>query len=257
MPTFAASRLVSGTFDEAVIRDTAVQLREELSGKPTFGIVFVTPDYAEKAHDLLELVRVYGHVPTLIGCSGMGLVGTAQEQEEGPGFSLMLISLPGGKATLFSFDQEDVEVASGADFWREKTKVKPTDAKAWLAFLNPFTLNVEAWIRQWNQAYPQVPVFGGLAGGVPGDPDAWVFCNDRSLTGGVVLALEGDIAVHSVVSQACKPIGEPLTVTNAERNVLLTLGSRPAYDVLCEVYKELTEAEREQARGHQIGRAHV
>jgi small ligand-binding sensory domain FIST len=63
-------------------------------------------------------------------------------------------------------------------------------------------------------------------------------------------ALEGDVSVHAVVSQGCKPIGEPLTVTSAERNVLLKLGSRPAYDVLSDVYKDLSDAEREQAKGH-------
>jgi len=250
MPNFAASRLVTGPFDEGVVRETATQLRKELSGKPSFGLVFVTPDYAEKATELLELIRVYGHVPTLIGCSGTGLVGPTQEQEEGSGFSLMLVSLPVGKASVFAFDQDSVEASSGPDFWREKTQIKSTEAKAWLVFLNPFTLNVEAWLKQWNQAYPQVPIFGGLASGFQGDPDAWVFCNDRPVTGGVALALEGDIAVQSVVSQGCKPIGEPLTVTQAERNVLLTLGSRPAYEVLSDVYKELSDLEREQARGH-------
>ncbi len=66
----------------------------------------------------------------------------------------------------------------------------------------------------------------------------------------MAIALQGDVAVHSVVSQGCKPIGEPLTVTQAEKNVLLTLGSRPAYEVLSDVYKELSDTEREQARGH-------
>ena len=47
MPSFAASRLVSGPYDEGRIRETAVELRQELNGKPTFGMVFVTPDYAE------------------------------------------------------------------------------------------------------------------------------------------------------------------------------------------------------------------
>jgi len=250
MPTFAASRLVTGPFDEAVVRDTAVQLREELDGKPTFGLVFVTPDYAEKAPDLLELVRVYGHVPTLIGCSGTGLVGRSQEQEEGPGFSLLLVSVPGGRATSFSFNQETVETSPGADFWTGKTHLKAADVKAWLVFLNPFSVDKDAWLKQWNAAYPRVPIFGGLAGGAPGEPEAWVFCDDRVVPGGVALALEGDIAVHAVVSQGCKPIGEPLTVTQADRNVLLTLGSRPAYEVLSDVYKELTDTEREQARGH-------
>jgi small ligand-binding sensory domain FIST len=250
MPTFAASRLVTGPYDEGLIRETAVQLREQLSGKPTFGLVFVTPDYAEKSADLLELVRVYGHVPTLIGCSGTGLVGTAREQEEGSGFSLMMLSLPGGNASSFSFSQDVVEASTGPEYWYARTGLKPADVKAWLVFLNPFSLNVEIWLKQWNQAYPHVPVFGGMAGGATGDPEAWVFCDDRIVPGGVAIALQGDVAVHSVVSQGCKPIGEPLTVTQAERNVLLTLGSRPAYEVLSDVYKDLTDTEREQARGH-------
>jgi small ligand-binding sensory domain FIST len=114
MPNFAASRLVTGPFDEAVIRDAAVQLREQLSGRPTFGLVFVTPDYADKADDLLEIVRVYGHVPTLIGCSGTGLVGSSREQEEGPGFSMLFVSLPGGKAKSIAFTQDIVEASNGA-----------------------------------------------------------------------------------------------------------------------------------------------
>ncbi len=250
MPTFAASRLVTGTFNEGVLRETAIQLREQLSGKPTFGLIFVTPDYAEKAADLLEIIRVYGHVSTLVGCTGTGLVGLSREQEEGSGFSLMLVSVPGGKVTAVPFDQDHVESCSGTDFWREETGIKPADVKAWLTFPNPFTVNVEAWLKQWSQAYPHIPVFGGYAGGFSGDPEAWVFCNDRVVPGGVALAIQGDIDVHFVVSQGCKPIGEPLTVTQADRNVLLTLGSRPAYDVLSDVYKDLSDAEREQAKGH-------
>jgi small ligand-binding sensory domain FIST len=250
MPTFAASRLVPGPFDEATVRAIATQLREELSGKPTFGLVFATPDYAEKAEEFLELIRVYGHVPTLVGCTGTGLVGLSQEQEEGAGFSLMFLSVPGGKATAFVFNQDAVEGCNGAEYWREKTGLQPAETKAWLVFPNPFTLAVETWLKQWNLAYPYVPIFGGYAGGFPGDPDAWVFCNDRVVTGGVAVALQGDIALHSIVAQGCKPIGEPLTVTHADRNLLLTLGSRPAYEVLSDVYKELSDAEREQARGH-------
>jgi small ligand-binding sensory domain FIST len=248
MPTFAASRLVTGPYDEALVRETARELRAQLTEKPTFGLVFVTPDYADKAADFLELIRIYGQVPTLVGCSGTGLVGTAREQEEGPGFSLLLISMPGARATAFPFDQDMVECSSGPGFWHERTRRAAGDARAWLVFINPFTLNAEHWLRQWNEAYARVPIFGGFAGA--NDPEAWVFCNDRSVNGGVALALEGNVAVQAVVSQGCKPIGEPLTVTQAERNVLLTLGSRPAYEVLSDVYKELTDAEREQARGH-------
>src|SRR5450432_2384117 len=135
MPNYAASKLVTGPFDEAVVKETATQLRKELSDKPTFGLVFVTPDYADKANDLLEIVRVYGHVPTLIGCSGTGLVGQSQEQEEGPGFSLMFVSVPGGRPISFASSQDVVEPSTGPDYGYQRTGLKPADVKAWLVFL--------------------------------------------------------------------------------------------------------------------------
>jgi len=250
MQKLAASRLVMGPFDEGLIRETVTQLRGELAAAPTFALVFITPDYADRAAEMLELVRVYGHVATVVGCSGSGIVGPARELEEGSGFSIMLVSLPNGHVTALPFDQDMVDANSGPEFWRAKTGCKPADVRAWLVFLNPFTLNIEGWLKQWNQAYPQVPIFGSVAGGIEGDPEAWVLCDAGVVPGGVALALTGDFSVQAVVSQGCKPIGEPLTVTQAERNVLLTLGSRPAYEVLSDAYKELTDTEREQARNH-------
>jgi len=47
---------------------------------------FCHADYAEKAADLLELVRVYGHVPTLIGCSGTGLVASRRSRRRARAF---------------------------------------------------------------------------------------------------------------------------------------------------------------------------
>jgi small ligand-binding sensory domain FIST len=257
MQKLAASRMVVGPFDEGLIRETAGQLLRELDAPPTFALVFITPDYADRAAEVLELVRVYGHVTTVVGCSGLGLVGMGREMEEGSGFSLMLVSLPGGRVTAIPFDQDMVESVSGPEFWREKFARQAGAARgarlrpeAWLVFLNPYVLNLELWLKQWNQAFAPVPVFGSVASGIEGDQEAWVLCNEGVVSGGVALALEGDFAVKAVVSQGCKPIGEPLTVTQAERNVLLTLGSRPAYEVLSDVYKELSDSEREQARGH-------
>ena len=250
MQKLAASRMVVGPFDEGLIRETAGQLLRELDAPPTFALVFITPDYADRAAEVLELIRVYGHVATVVGCSGLGLAGHGREMEEGSGLSLMLVSLPGGTATAVPFDQEMVEASSGPAFWREKMGRPPEDVRAWLVFLNPYALNLELWLKQWNQAFAPIPAFGSVASGPEGDQEAWVLCNGGVVPGGVALALEGDFAVQAVVSQGCKPIGEPLTVTQAERNVLLTLGSRPAYEVLSDVYKELSDSEREQARGH-------
>ena len=42
----------------------------------------------------------------------------------------------------------------------------------------------------------------------------------------------GDVEVATVVSQGCRPIGQPLVVTRAERNVIYELGGQPALERL-------------------------
>jgi small ligand-binding sensory domain FIST len=250
MARLAASRLVSGPYDAIRVRETAEELRQEVGGAPTFATVFATPDYGPQAADFLEQIRISGHVSTLAGCTGAGLAGRGQEQEEGSGFSLLFVSMPGLRARTLAIEQDLIESAQGPETWHERTGVAPAKVRGWLALLDPFSLDRDGWLKQWNQAYPQAPIFGSGAGGGANDAEALVFCDGRASSGGVVMSLEGDLSVQAVVSQGCKPIGEPLTVTQARRNVLLRLGSRPAYEVLHDVYRDLTDEEREQARGH-------
>jgi small ligand-binding sensory domain FIST len=65
--------------------------------------------------------------------------------------------------------------------------------------------------------------------------------------GALVLGFSGNVAVRAVVSQGCEPIGEPWTVTDATRNVLRTIGNRPALEVLRETLNALPEPQRSRA----------
>jgi small ligand-binding sensory domain FIST len=65
--------------------------------------------------------------------------------------------------------------------------------------------------------------------------------------GAVLVALGGEYAVRTVVSQGTEPIGEPWTVTEAERNLLRTIGGRPAYEVLTETFRALPAPLQERA----------
>jgi small ligand-binding sensory domain FIST len=53
----------------------------------------------------------------------------------------------------------------------------------------------------------------------------------------------------SVVSQGCRPIGQPWLVTRAERNFVQELGGRPALERLEELATDATEEERALLRG--------
>jgi len=56
--------------------------------------------------------------------------------------------------------------------------------------------------------------------------------------------------VRTIVSQGCKPVGEPFTITRAEETLVYEMGSRPAYQVLSETFNALSDDEKERARGN-------
>ncbi|PAW79749.1 MAG: hypothetical protein B9S32_00030 [Verrucomicrobia bacterium Tous-C9LFEB] len=248
----AVSQLVRGRFSEQLVKEAAIALREKLGQNPTLGILFVSVDYIEHINDVLEIIRLNARVPLLTGCSTQGIIGTNEESEAQSGFSLLLLSLPDCQVKAVPFTQAMIEEATVADYWYEKTGLKPDDVKAWLVFADPFTCQLDDWLKSWNRAYPGVPCLGGLACGPTQSAESWLFLNDGLVEHGIAIALSGAIHIETVVSQGCKPIGEPLTVTHAEENYLLTIGSKPAFEVLNDVYQSLTDDERQKARGHLV-----
>lgn len=247
----AASFLHLGKYDEKQVHDVAAKLLAQVGGTSTFGVVFATPDYMEHLSDFLETLRLYAHIPTLAGCSAQNLIGQEFETYNDSGFSLLLANIPGCEAKPVFVSREMVEEKHDRQSWQQIAGLRPEQVFAWLMFANPFHLPIETLLEQWNMAYPGVPTVGGLAAGRPSAPEAWVYCNDRLVEGAVGIALCGTgMQLHTVVSQGCKPIGEPLTVTSAENNVLYRLGSKPALQALNEAYDMLSDSDKQGAPGH-------
>jgi small ligand-binding sensory domain FIST len=246
----AASRVEEGAFDEQRVIAAVTAVRAELAAEATLGIVFVSPDYAPHLDEFLELVRVYGRVPLLVGGSGAGLIGIGREMEGGSGFSLLLLSLPATSVAALEFSQAQVEESTGPAYWHMESGVDEADA--WIVLAHPARLDVERWLREWDAAYPQTPTLGGLASGGQTMAQIFLLRDGHRLQGvdGIAVALRGGVRVSTIVSQGCRPIGEPLTVTGARQNLVLTLASKPACKVLNDVFLSLTERERLRARGN-------
>jgi small ligand-binding sensory domain FIST len=243
----AASRLVLAKYDEGQLRATAEELRAELGADPTLALAFISTGYVDHLADFQEVVAVHGHAAVLAGCTGSGLIGTAREAEMIEGFSLLFLHLPEAKIRAVPLAQAQVETSDGNTFWRDAAGGA---ADAWLAFANPFRFDADTWLREWNTTFPDAPVLGGLAGGPRGDEDVTVFGPGIGDTSdALVLALDG-VRLETVVSQGCRPIGEPLPVTRADEHLLLELGSRPAYQVLEQAFNTLADAEKQRARGN-------
>jgi len=243
----AASRFVLQPYDEARVRAAAEEMRAELGGSPTVAFAFLSAGYTPHLAEFQEIVAVHGHAAVLCGCTGSGLIGTGREAEMTEGFSLLFLHLPKAHVRAVPLSQADVEVSGGNSFWREKAGAS---AAAWLALANPFRFDADTWLREWNSAYPGAPVLGGLAGGPQGDEDVTVFGPTIGDTSdALAIALDG-VRLETVVSQGCRPIGEPLPVTRADEHLLFELGSRPAYQVLEQAFNTLADADKQRARGN-------
>jgi small ligand-binding sensory domain FIST len=60
--------------------------------------------------------------------------------------------------------------------------------------------------------------------------------DDRIITSGAVGVLVGPgVEVETVVSQGCRPIGDPYVVTRSERNIIHELGGRPPMERLLDI----------------------
>ena len=242
----------SGSFDEASLQRWAEQLRARLTAPHvSLGVLFLTPSLFAQAEAVLEIVRLHARVPLLVGCSSTSLIFDAREAEDTDGLVLGLFALPGAELKAVHFDQRDVEAAADPDCWPRQTGVSAAQNHGWLAFLDPFHLDAEGWLRSWNTAYAPRPVLGGLASGNAQDPVTQVYLNGEvHEEGGVAVAVGGDVELQGVVSQGCTPIGQTWTITKAERNLIYEIGNRPAYEVLVETFQNLPPAEQEKTRGN-------
>ena len=239
-------------FDEAGLSEWAENLRAQLRApQVSLGLVFMTPKFFPHAKQILEIFRVHARVPLLAGCSGAGLVAGSEEVEENGGITLALYNLPGAQLRGVHFTQSQVEGYDGPDYWPTETGVDPKGSNGWLAFIDPFHLDAEAWLRSWDSAYAPLPVLGGLASGVFADQTTQVYLNGEVYEeGGVAISIGGVVKLSGVISQGCTPIGDTWTLTRVEQNFIHKIANRNAYEVLTETVNKLSKDEQRKARGN-------
>ena len=225
---FSTAACWQGDFDENGLRDWAEKLRAQLGAHPvSLGLVFMSPKFFPHAQATLEILRVHARIPLLAGCSSTGLVAGSREIEDATGIVLALYSLPGAEVKGFRFTQAQVEEADDAAYWPLESGVEPKRTNGWLAFIDPFHLDAESWIRSWNEAYAPLPVFGGLSSGIFSEQTTQVYLNGEVFDdGGVAISVGGDVKLSGVISQGCTPIGETWTLTRVEQNLIHQIANR-------------------------------
>ena len=96
---------------------------------------------------------------------------------------------------------------------------------------------------------------GGLTSTDPLHKSSQLILNkDIYESGAVAVLLPPGIGAHPIVSQGCRPIDQPFTVTSSSNNVIYELAGRPAWDRLKELVQNSDKSTRELiTRGLHIG----
>jgi len=240
----AYSELVMGGFDEAALQAAAQRAHQHLGGTATLAFLFVSCDYAGNLRDAIELVQIHAHCPHVVGCSAGGVIGIGHEAEDTHGLSLLVLRLARAETCILELPTEP-----GGAAWDRAHRWNREGCTGWIILGNPVHV-VEDWMNDWNEVVRDAPTYGGLASGSFNGEDLFVFSGSTvSKEAAVAIGFRG-VRLGGLVSQGCRPIGEPLTITKADNNLIHQLASRSAYDQLQAAFHSLPDAMRERAQGN-------
>lgn len=235
----ASAVLVRGAGPGQAATRAAEEVREGLGGEqPAIVALFVSPHYSAAAEEVLLALRAaLGPVP-LIGCVAEAVIGGSLEVEEDQALSLWAAA---GIGPVETFAMDFLSTPSGGLFAGHRFE---DGAGAYLMLADPYTFPAGDLLDHLNEHVPGALVIGGMASGGGDTRRSQLFFDDQVLTKGAVGAKLAGTEVDLLVSQGCRPIGSPFTVTRAEGNVVQELGGRPPFQRLQDLVTTLPEEDR-------------
>jgi len=242
-----ASAVSQGETLSEALDEVRPEIEAALGGEAVDLVVaFASPHYQAELEALPTLVAERFGPRVLLGCTAAGVIGGGREVELRPALSITAASLPGVDLTPFRLTEVDVpDLDRGPPAWFEALGVPPEPRPHFLVLVDPFTFDPGDLLMGLDFAYVNGSVkLGGLASGGQGN---LLFLDGEVVTEGAVgVAMGGNVRLDPIVAQGCRPIGEPMTVTKARRNLLIELDGRRPTDALAEIYERMDDVDRDR-----------
>ncbi|MBI3329920.1 MAG: FIST C-terminal domain-containing protein [Nitrospinae bacterium] len=244
-----ASALSHETQTEAAVTEVLEMVARRLSEKPVhLSFVFASPHHLKTFHSFLPVIQERFATHTLLGCTGGGVIGDRREIENQPGLALLAAHLPGVTISPFHIEQSELAAERPDTDWQQRLSMSPAVEPAFALLADPFTIDVQKLLEKFNNAFPERTVLGGLASGGQSPDSCALFLNGEVLHGAVGVALKGNFILRTVVSQGCKPIGQPQVITRGDGQIIYELGGRQALVVVRETLAALSAEDRALAQ---------
>jgi small ligand-binding sensory domain FIST len=240
-----ATALSRKTDTEAATRDLADAIRVKMGTVPIdLAFVFFSTHHAAKASMISVMLQRELRAKACIGCTGEGVIAGCEEIETASAMTVWVARLPhvGLRPLQLSVSQLQDQILTPG--WPEPGLENST----FILLADPFSTPMQEVLSLMSDRYPHGKAVGGLAGGGQDSGENRLLLNDQVFDGGVVgVQLIGPIAVRTVTSQGCCPIGERFVVTRAEQNLIYELGGVSALKRLQDIFESLGGTQRRDA----------
>lgn len=219
------------------------EILDRLDGQPVdLLLVFIDSCHTGAVEDIALALRQLLGPKTMIGSTACGVISRTTEVEDSPGLSLWAAS--GADVSGLRIEPGEIEPFDG---WPPAAASAGTRNVILLA--DPFSTRLDQLLDAAHENVPAMAIHGGLASAASGPGGNRLLLDGAVYTNGAVGVDLGRAVVQSVVSQGCRPVGEPLTVTGATGNVITELASQRPIDVLRQIAKDASPLDRQLLAG--------
>ena len=240
------SALSRRTETDLAIDEVTDAVRAGLGQAPDLVFLFASGHHQPGFDGLAARVRERLGGATVVGCSASGVIGDGAEVEFQPALGLLAASLPGALVEAWHLEAGDLGPGT-AHSERCARLAATTDGGAQFVILaDPFSFPAEHLLRSLESGFGRTVIAGGLASGGQAPGEMALFLDDTTFrAGALVLALGGDVEMHTAVAQGCRPIGEPMFLTAHQGNLIQGLDGRPPLEVLNAIFEHADSRDRE------------
>ena len=191
------------------------QSLECTGGRPGLAVVFTSGPHVIHTQRIVRAIQKGLSPSVLLGSSAGGTLAHRQEIEEGP--SIVLWTALVDDVRPLRLESPDLP-----------NDIEPGQALALMA--DPFTFDAATMAAG---VAPDVTLVGGLASAASRPGGNHLILDDQTFSdGAVAIAFPVGTDTRAVVATGCRPIGEPMVVTDAEGPLIRSLAGQPALEHL-------------------------
>lgn len=237
-----ASSLSTHPVITTAVGEVVGEILERLGPEPELVVLFVTTPVVGVLADVVATIRSVLRPGCLVGAAASAILAGAIGVEDEPAIALWAGTFPTPVIPLRMVANPSPE----GWMFEGLPDHQAGGSHSIILLADPFSFPGDEFINEVELHQPDLRITGGFASAGRSPGTNRLILDDTMFPSGAVGVIVPTTA-RTVVSQGCRPIGQPFIVTRSDRNVLYELGGRPAYERLMEMVASLSPVDRSLA----------